>query len=356
MFESAQPQANTSINQLDGPRRESWYLRVNDLVNHRALILEFAILLSANGFRRVAQVRAVAFHRLGANEVSKVAVQQLFDISSFKKNGDQVAIDDCHWSETSSRGTVKNARQTIEWELNFHPGPESVEIRSPTKSGLAGKFGKFLSTSLGEGVSALLNSHSWSSEPSQIDLRVTGSFKVNGEAFALNEAPGSAGRTLGGRLPHSSVWAQGSAFLNERGNRVTFAFEGLSLRDRLFGKVAGPATTNLFFLYQDKPYFFHSARNPLTVRSQSSISSWSFSAESGDLVFRGESRAEWRDFAGLTIEDTNGSFVHTATSLVSDLEVRVYRRGKIESAFYANGTGTLEFSQRAKNPYVPALV
>ncbi len=342
------PSSRSSSNVLEGPMRESWYLRVNDLVNQRALLLEFAVLLSANGFRRVAQVRAVTFHRLSASEVSKAAVQQLFDLSSFRRNDRQISIEKCVWSENASHGSVRNANQSVEWDLSFHPGPETIDVRAPAKSGWIGRIGQLLGGAIAQ--------RSWSSGSSQVDLRVSGTVKVNGESFTLTEAPGSTGRSSGAHLPQSWIWAQGSAFLNERGTRVTFAFEGLSVRERLLGRIAGPASTSLFFLYQDKPYFFSSVRNPLTVRSQATLSRWVFSAEAGDLVFRGEARAEFRDFAGVTIEDTNGSFVHAATSLVSDLEVRVYRRGKIESAFYANGIGTLEVSQRSRNPYVPSLI
>jgi hypothetical protein len=296
--------------------------------------------------------------------VNKTAIEQIFDLSSFRRGAasstsavglaaqspQPISINDCTWSESGSRGSVSNARQSFEWDLQFKP--EDTGQRAPEKSGTWVKLGQRLP----RGASAAIKRQLWSADPSLIDLRVSGTFRVNGEIFSLSEAPGAIGHTSGGRLPHTWVWSQGSAFLNERGTRVGFAFEGMALRERLFGKLAGPSATNLYFLYQDQPYFFHSAQSPLTVRSEVSLSSWSFSAEAGDLTFRGESRADFRDFAGMTLEDTNGSFIHLATTLVSDIEIRVYRRSKIEAAFYANGIGTLEFAERSKNPYVPKLI
>jgi hypothetical protein len=92
------------------------------------------------------------------------------------------------------------------------------------------------------------------------------------------------------------------------------------------------------------------------IRSKNTLTDWSFQADRGDLSFRGQAKAEHKDFAGLTFEDVDGSLFYSAASMLSNLRVHVYRKGKLESAFYANRTAAFEIISRRKNPYVPLLI
>ncbi|MGZ3689317.1 MAG: hypothetical protein ACXVBW_13515, partial [Bdellovibrionota bacterium] len=93
-----------------------------------------------------------------------------------------------------------------------------------------------------------------------------------------------------------------------------------------------------------------------TVRSKNTLTDWKFQADRGELSFRGYAKAEHKDFAGLTYEDTNGSLLYCGNSKLSDMRVLVYRRGKLEATFDAPGTAAFEVVSRHKNPYVPIII
>jgi hypothetical protein len=190
----------------------------------------------------------------------------------------------------------------------------------------------------------------------QPDLAFTGVVRVDGEEFRFHRAPGMQGHQSGPRNAHSWIHSHCNVFTNEQGVPVPFVFEGLSLRTHLLAGVPSPKITSVYFLYQGQIHHFNNIRDALRLKSNDSLSNWTFQAERGDLLFRGRATMEHKDFAGLTIEDTNGSLIYCASSKFSDLEIHVYNRGKLESALRANQTASVEISSRKKNPYVPLLV
>lgn len=318
------------------PVQKAWYLKFNDPASQRALWLRFTVLSSANGFRQVAETWAIYFHKSSSRDIRKVAVKQSYEIGAFSTEGDQVRIGESHFSPSRTQGSITSKGNTLEWNLNLVPAEDCQFNLVPdilSRTGL------------------IKNSISTVSE----SLLVTGTVVINGEIIDWKQAPGMCGQMTGPKTGHSWVWGQSNAFTDEQGNSAPFIFEGLVAKAQ-FGPVVTPQLSSFFFRYRDQNHYFNSLRDLFHLKSSHSLNEWHFQAERGDLSFRGHARAEHKDFAGLTFEDTNGSLLYCANSKLSDMKVHVYRRGKLEATFISEGTAAFEVVTRDKNPYVPIIL
>jgi len=140
------------------------------------------------------------------------------------------------------------------------------------------------------------------------------------------------------------------------GKPISFVFDGLSARSRITSFLPSPRLSSFFILYKDQPYYFNSVWDLIRTRSYYTSTEWTFRLEHNDLSFHGHLRSDLRDFAGLTYEDTDGSLLYCANSKLSDMEILIYRNGKLENSLNANSTAAFEVVSRDKNPYVPLLI
>ncbi len=324
------------------PFQEVWYLKLNDPGNQRALWLRFTLLVSHNGFKRVAETWAIFFQRNPAKDVTKTALKQTFSIENFSfraiENGGDggIQIAQSELTPTSTKGSIQSKGNTIDWDLKMtanqaHSFNMVPEILSKIK------VVKNTAVTVAE------------------DLRFTGTSKINGETVSWNLAPGMQGHLSGPKNGHSWTWGHCNCFTDESGNPAPFVFDGLTARAQVAGAPT-PWLSTFFFLYRGTPYHFNTLWDSLRVRSTHSYTGWSFQADRGELSFRGEARAEHKDFAGVTYEDTNGSLLYCANSKLSNMKIHVYRNGKLESTFVSNGNAAFEIVSREKNPYVPLLL
>lgn len=341
------PSKSAGASRASGAFQEVWYLKLNDPASQRALWLRMTLLISANGFRQVAETWAVYFQRGANREVSKLALKQTHDLKAFQASpqgfGDGgIRIGDCEFSGGRIRGRIQSKGRSMSWDLSLASAQEAHFNLVPEalrRSGL------------------VRNTAVTAAE----DLVVNGTTEITDErgateSIAWANAAGMQAHLSGPKSPHSWVWGHCNLFVGESGRPVPFVFEGLSARARLIGPLPSPRLSTFYFLYEGKPYAFNSLWESLRVKSAHSLTEWSFQADRGDLSFRGKSKAEHKDFAGLTYEDTNGSLLYCANSKLSDLQIHVYRRGKLENSFYSNGMAAFEVVSRQKNPYVPLLV
>jgi hypothetical protein len=187
------------------------------------------------------------------------------------------------------------------------------------------------------------------------DLLFSGTTVIDGEKISWQDAVGMQAHWSGSRLGQSWIWGHCNHFLDETGTPVPFVFEGWSLKSRLFG-MTSPSICSFFFYYRGEAYRFNTVWDALRSHSKSSIQEWEFRVDRGDLSFRGVARANHKDFAGLTLEDTEGSFIYCNNSKLSDLKIHIYRNGKLEASYHSDGAAALEIVSHEKNPYVPLLV
>ena len=323
---------------LTGPHQQVFYLKFNDPANQRALWLRFTILITQNGFKQIGETWAVFFRRDAATqEVEKTAIKQIFPIEQVSISAEEIRIGDNLLTTTTTRGTIQSKGKAIHWDLTLNEeNPIEFDLIPAAfrKSGI------------------VRNSAKTTSEM----LRFSGLVIVNGVRYEFAGAPGMRAHLSGSRNGHSWAWGHCNSFVNEQGRTTPFIFEGLTARAWLPGGFPSPKISSFYFFYQEKHYRFNSFWNSLRSHSKYNQNEWTFRADHENISFIGKARAELKDFAGLTYEDTDSSLLYCANSKLSDLQILVYRRGKLEATLTANGTAAFEVASRTKNPYIPLLI
>ena len=321
--------------------QESWYLKFNDLEGQGAFWLRFNVLLSKNGFRRVAEVWAVLFRREENREIQKIALKQAHDLKSFSSTFEDgktvIHIGQSELGDDYTRGSIVTKGKSLKWDLRFVPGQKASFDLLP-KSLIRSKFLKTQMNTVAE------------------DLRFEGTIEIEGKVQTWKNAFGMQAHFAGSKNAYSWIWGHCNSFVNEQKQVVPFVFEGLSVKSRVAGKIRSPRLSSFYFLYQGKEYVFNKLWDTIRTRSRQTLTEWEFQAERGDFSFRGHAKAEHRDFAGMTFEDTDGSLLYSASSQLSNMTIWVYRRGKLETTLRSHGTAALELISRRKNPYVPLLM
>lgn len=303
--------------------------------------LKFSQLASRNGFQRTAETLAIWFQRRSSSDISKLALRQsrsMDDLTMAEGPSSGILrLGESTLSPEKTQGSIIAAGKKIEWDLKLQPVTDASFNAFPNSLKRLGLF-KTDSTTEGE------------------DLCATGTILVDGVECKLDNARGILRSSHGPKLFHSWAWGHCNSFVDERGEPSDFLFEGVSGRARLLGALPGPRFASFYFRYKGQPYTFNTAWSSVRLLSKSSLTRWTFRADRGDLSFRGELRADHRDFAGLTTEDTDGSLAYSALSLISNAQIHVYRRGKLDTTLTSNGGAALEVVSRRKNRYVPLLL
>ena len=317
---------------------EVWFLKLNHPETQQGLLLRFALLSSANGFKHVAEVWAVVSNRGENGDTAKIALKQSYDSGALARVGvDGLRVGESELNDRGTRGTIVSKGRTIKWDMTY----QSVQN---------GQFN--MVPDIFRRMKLTRNSITTLNE----DLRFAGTLEVDGQVYKWSNAPGMRAHRSGPYMDHSWLWGHCNAFADENGRPASLVFEGFSGRSRMNGFLPSPRFSTFYFIYQGTEYCFNTLMDSLHSRSESGHSDWKFQAERGDLSFRGHIKGEYRDFAGLTFEDTDGGLFYGANSNLSDMTITVYRRGKLESTFKAEGTAALEIVTRQKNPYVPLVL
>jgi len=335
------PWWNTLSAERQSGFQEVWFLKLNSPVTGNALWIRFTLLSSINGFRRIAETWAILFKRIEGGDTAKTAVKETFDLQAFTSErsdgGLTLKLGGCELSDTHTKGVINSKGRSIRWNLSIRPRADTVFDFIPRV--LAG---------LGIVRNKALTVHE--------DLLFSGSCEVSGETFTWTDAPGMQGHLAGPRNGHSWVWGHCNMFFNDRGEPADVVFDGLCGRSRITPALASPQLGTFFIRHGGVDHRFNSVWHSLRSRSSHTGNEWHFQADRGELSFRGHARAKHRDFAGVTYEDTDGSYLYCYNSKVSEMNLLVYRRGKLEATFNAPGTASFEVVTRTKNPYVPLLI
>ncbi|MFZ9596727.1 MAG: hypothetical protein ACO3A2_11720 [Bdellovibrionia bacterium] len=336
---------NPLKSETERPLHEMWYLKLNDPSTQRAFWLRFTLLHPRNGFKRLCEVAAVYFEKTSQREIKKVALKQTYGLDAFQIRaaskasphlGQGVKMADNELTAQSTTGQIVSKGNSIHWDLSFTP-------ESKTQFSLIPKFlsrSRLVKTSMKTLCEELI---------------FTGITEINGERIHWKEAPGILGYRSGSIAGHSWTWGQCNAFVDEAGKPTPFVFEGLTAQTRI-GPFRTPSVSSFYFRYRQKDYHFNTLKDLIHIQSKANLNQWEFVTDRGELVFRGYIQSEYKDFAGLTDEDTQGSLLYFSNSKLSNMKVLVYRKGKLESTFTAEGTVAFEVVSRTRNPYVPLLI
>ncbi|HTL12134.1 MAG TPA: hypothetical protein VL588_06585 [Bdellovibrionota bacterium] len=333
---TASPLTLPSTGARTGHQHE-WYFKINDPARRQALLLRFTVLVSANGFRRSAEVWAVFWRKSEQGEVEKSAVRKPQDLSALHAAGEWVKVSDCEFSGSHLRGSARSQGATMSWDLRMEPAQPLAFDLVPESLARLGLIRNRARTP-------------------QENLLFSGSYTVDGTSYMVDRAPGMHGILSGPLHAESWTWGHCNHFVDPEGNPTDLVFEGLSARSRLPWGLRSPRLTSLFFHYRGVSYPFNRLIDSFRIRSSHSLTEWRFQADRGEVSFRGHLRASLKDFAGLTLEDTDGTLLSCSTTLLSDLSILIYRRGKLESTHVARDCAAFEVAGREKNPYVPPLL
>jgi len=337
-------------------------IKIQDPATGRAFWLRANLLQSSNGFRKVAEIRAVLFSKRGSKEVQKTGLKQTFDLR--EASIENVATDrspldtirvtrevrettsapiasiriaDCDFSEDRTSGRIQSKGRTLSWDLQLTKARDlsfSWVPPSLIKAGLT---------------------HVRAATPGE-DLRATGWIEIDGERWEWNSALAAITESSGPSFAKSWIWAHCNSFVDERGEASDAVFEGISARDRILGLFPSPKISTFFLIYKSRHFAWNTLWRALRVRSSHGHTDWNFVAESGDFAIHGAVRSEHRDFAGVTYEDTDGSLLYCATAQLADISLSVYRRGKLETTLRSPGGASLEVVTASQNPYVSVLM
>ncbi|MCC7441663.1 MAG: hypothetical protein IT285_08520 [Bdellovibrionales bacterium] len=313
-----------------------WYFKLNDPSRRQALLIRFTVLASRNGFRRSAEVSAVFWRKLESGEVEKSAVKRGSDLEELIASPDQARLGDCEFSGSRLRGAAQSKGSAISWDFALKTA--------------GGQSFDFVSENLAR--SGLVRNRAVTCEEL---LLFTGSYSVDGRSFQVEAVPGMWGAISGPTHAHSWIWGHCNHFRDAEGAPSDLIFDGLTARARLPGGLRSPRLSAMYFHYRGQPHEFNGLLDSIRIRSSQSLTEWRFQADRGDLSFRGHFRASLKDFAGLSIEDTDGSLLSCSVAALVDLHVAIYRGGKLESAHVGRDCAALEIVNREKNPYVSSL-
>lgn len=300
--------------------------------------------MSRNGFKRIAETWAVLFEKDSAGELTKTALKQTYDLSKFERlsSGSPdanlgVRIDENILSDQFTRGALSSKGNELSWDLRLSPR--------------ANRGFQFL-------PDLLSKTKLVSSDFSTIheDLAIAGSSTLNGRTIQWNAGTGSMTHYYGRRFLHSWTWIHCNSFVDPDGKPADLIVDGLSMRPRLPALFAAPALASFYIRYRGVEYECNRIWDLFRTGVEQDMSSWKFEIHRGDLIFKGEVKIRNKDFAGLTFEDTDGTFLHCANSKLSDLTLWVYRSGKLESTLSSMGTAMFEIVSREKSPYVSVIL
>ncbi|MEK6704783.1 MAG: hypothetical protein AABZ06_03260 [Bdellovibrionota bacterium] len=290
------------------------------------------MLFSRSGATRLAEVWGIFF------DTGKLALKQSFDATSFfVPDEGGIAIDGCLLTPGRTKGEINSRGHVLKWDLEINPRSDLAFDLVP--QGLK-KVG------LVKNYAVTVNE----------DLVFNGQVLIDGRPVQFVNARGMQGHLSGERNGHSWVWSHCNIFKNRHGKSEDFIFEGFSGRSRIGGIVPSPKLSSFLFVYKGREYRFNNVWDCIRNKSENGLTYWKFVAEKGDLVFRGTLEATLSDFAGVTYEDTDGSFLYCSNSNISDLQILVYRGGRLEETMKADGTAAFEIVSRKKNPYVPLVI
>jgi len=321
---------------------EEWYFKLNDPDSGTALYLRCPILIGHQGFRKTAETWGVFFSRNPqTGEVSKFALKRAYELSDFDSQRgahcETFRIGPCEFSDDGTRGVIETKDRVLKWNLKIRRA-ELPTFEFAPQSALRLGLVRTQAVTAGQ------------------NLLFTGTFSINDQEYEVVDAPGAQGHVSGPSLRTSWVWGHCNHFVDTKGQKQDLIFEGLTGRVSSFGKRFLPQFSSYLFVYRGERYEFNTWMDLVRLRSSHSHTEWIFQADRKGISFRGHMRAGLRDMAGLTMEDSNDTFVYATVSLVTDMNLLIYRDGKLEGNFQSQGHAALEIVERTKSPYVPFLV
>ncbi len=329
---------------------ESWHARFSDPTGQKALWLKFQVIVSQNGFTRLGEVSAIYFHRQPHQETQISAFRQIFDIRNYRAQetpeGISILIGGCEFSSRHTRGAIATQGKTFRWDFQIHNSEPSGQFNLIATRHPLSKLGWIEQRAVSPGENLNFVGKTWIS-----------THQMSEQSTEWSHASGMQGHWAGAHLPYSWIWSHCNHFINSSGADTPFVFEGLNGRGRgFFGPTFYPRFRSFYFLYRGEEYAFNSMWDTFRSRSTNTLTEWNFQADRGALSFRGQVKADLKDFAGQSFEDTDGQTIYSSNAQLGQMTLWIYRAGKLEETLRSQGGVAFEIALRKPNPYVPILI
>lgn len=319
-----------------GGFQEVWYMRLNQPGEKRALWLRFTILIRHDGSKAVAEVWAIFFDAC-SGPTRKVGLKSTLPLSAFLAQGASgFRIGDASLSETHTEGTLRNDQDSISWSLDMSPETDDQHDFIPAVLLRAG----------------LVKNIAWTPYES---LLFNGWCEVNGERYKWTGAPGMQGHLAGPKNGHSWVWGHCNRFLDADGAPAPVIWDGISARARV-GRWAAPSMGSMFLKTGERCLCMNTLRDGLRIRSSYDYDGWRFSAVKEGYVIEGHLQARRNDYAGVTYEDTDGSFLYCHNAKICDMTLEVTAPRGRPQRYSAEGAVAYEVVSRTPHPDIPFVI
>ncbi len=317
---------------------EVWYLKLNLQSKAPAapiaLWLRFTTLSSTNGLKKKPEIWAIFFE--GSK---KIAIKNTASLGAYSAstNGD-VQIEDCVLTKNGTSGSVINQGHNISWDLSF-------DSETPT-------FFHVPST-----LQKLKLTKSTVCKPS-LNLKIRGSFTVDGKEYRCEDAPGCQGHIWGKAYVNEWAWAHSNHWQTASGKDLngSTVLELLTAKAKLGGVVPAPALSAAYFEHAGQKYEWNTLTDQINLKSSYDLEGIEFKAEKRDIKITGKIHTFTRDMVCVTYEAPAGELYFCKNTEVASAKVWIYRNGRLEVELQSNGSCAFETVSKNRSPYVEVLL
>ncbi len=259
-------------------------------------------------------------------------IKERFPIARLIPRGEEgVAIEEAVLTDGSARGSIEGGGHKLSWDLSFSGGDQSAWLAPYPLRALKAASTEVLFVSP--------------------EARFSGVVAIDGKAVSFQREPGSQTHLWGRKHAERWAWGHCSAFQG----REDCAIDGVGAYLKKLGRPVGPIS-GFYIRYRGADYCLNAFPNMLRTRSHLDFPSWRFEGSANGLTFKGRFHAAAEKMLQVTYEDPDGERSYCANSEVADLDLEVYREGRLLDTLTARGTAHLEFGDRAPHTGVRATV
>ena len=307
---------------------ESYFLKLNDTAQHKALWLKFTIYSpKSHPEKAVGEVWGIVFD--AASPAVPVAFKQTYAIGecTLARSSFELKFGDCSLQEGKTSGRLAGPAGELTWDLTFTPGEKAL-AHFPFDWMYKAKLPK----------SKIKTPHPAS--------RFTGGFSLNQVATQVRDVPGMQGHNWGSEHSHLYAWSHCSAF---EGHGDDTFFEGFSSRIKV-GPWVSPFLSMAVLSLRGRRMVWNNWKALRSPKVTVENNRWKFEIEGNEHTLVGSIQAPNHKFIALNYYNPTGALSYCLNSKISEgtLELRD-ARGKTLEVLKAQETFALEVLVKDKN-------
>lgn len=306
-----------------------------------AFWIQLSVLVSANSFRRIAEVRVkLAWKPTSSgptdDEGHQVTLRQQHDIALFSNPGTDepgFEIGPCTLFPNSSRGEVLSRGKRLEWDLQLSASDTEGFHLTP-KFNLQGSPGAFARDCLAG------------------RMRARGHIRYGDREWKIQEATGSLDHADGTLLPENWARLHADRFLTDSGDPVDCKIDAFCTVPRGSWSALRPNYQAFQLEWKEQRLTLNTWIHALRSRSKFQLTEWNFEFSQKGYKVQGTLQTNLKDFSGLVYENTDGNSFFSSLSLSSYLRLLVFRDGKLEQRLTCPDLAYFEMAAGTKSQYV----